>query len=129
MRLHRGYALCAVILFAIEVIIAVFIRDTFVRPTLGDVLAVMFVYCALLSVFAIRQRTAALIALAIAVVVEIMQYLDALTWLGLEDSQIARIVLGTTFTWGDIIAYAVGAVASLIADVAIRARQHRPAQS
>ena len=128
-RLHRGYALFAVVLFAIEVVIAVFVRDAFVRPILGDVLAVMFVYCALLSVFTIRQRTAALIAFAIAVVIEIMQYLDALTWLRLEDNQIARIVLGTTFTWGDIVAYVVGALASLIADGAIRSRQSRPAQS
>ena len=46
-RLHRGYALAAVILFAIEVVIALYVRDRFVRPHLGDTLAVLLVYCGL----------------------------------------------------------------------------------
>ncbi len=122
MRLHRAYALAAAALFAVEVVIALFVRDSFIRPVLGDVLAVMLVYCALLSVIEMRRSLAALIAFLVGVLIEIMQYMDALTLFGLQDNRLARIVLGTTFTWEDIVAYAVGAIAALVADAALNAR-------
>ncbi len=121
-RLHRGYALAAAALLPIEIVIALFVRDSFVRPVLGDVLAVVLVYCALLSVINLRRWTAALFAFLVGVVIEIMQYVDALTLLGLQDNPIARIVLGTTFTWEDIAAYAVGALIAVSADAALTAR-------
>ena len=121
-RFHRYYALAAAVLFAVEVFIAFFVRDSFVRPVLGDVLAVMLVYCGLLSIIRLPRSLAASLALLVGVVVEITQYLDVLTLLGLEANPIARIVLGTTFSWGDIVAYAVGAILSIIIDSAITAR-------
>ena len=121
-RFHRYYALAAAILFAVEVFIALFVRDTFVRPILGDVLAVMLVYCGLLSIIRLPRLLAASLAFLVGVMVEIAQYLDALTLLGWEGNPVARIVLGTTFSWGDIVAYAIGAVLSLIIDTAVTAR-------
>ena len=116
MRFHRGYAIIAATLFVIEVCIALFVRDSFVRPVLGDVLAVMLVYCAVLAVFDLPRTTAAILAFAVGTIVEVLQYLDALTLLGLQDNALARVVLGTTFSWGDMVAYAVGAVVALAAD-------------
>ena len=121
-RFHRFYALAAAALFAVEVFIALFVRDAFVRPVLGDVLAVMLVYCGLLSIIRLPRVLAACLAFLVGVMVEIAQYLDVLTLLGLKSNPVARVVLGTTFSWGDIVAYAVGAVLSLIIDTAITAR-------
>ena len=123
MRLHRGYALAAMALFGIEVCIALFVRDSFVRPVLGDVLAVMLVYCAVLAVFDLPRTAAAILAFAVGTIVEVLQYLDALTLLGLQDNALARVVLGTTFSWGDLVAYAVGALVALVADPAWRNRR------
>lgn len=120
MRLHRGYAIIATAIFMIEVGIALFVRDSFVRPVLGDVLAVMLVYCAVLAVIDLRRLAVALFAFAVGVAVEVLQYCDALTLLGLQQNPVARVVLGTTFSWGDIVAYAVGAGAALRADRAWR---------
>ena len=50
-----GYALAALVLFAVEVVIALFVRDAFVRPYLGDVLAVMLVYAVLRAVTPLEQ--------------------------------------------------------------------------
>ncbi len=108
-RLHRGYALAAVTLFAIEVVIALYVRDRFVRPYLGDVLAVLLVYCGLRAVLRIGIATAALMAFGVAVLVELGQLIGILDLLGWRGSALARTVLGTGFDWKDLGAYAVGA--------------------
>lgn len=123
MRLHRGYALVAAIILAVEIVIALFIRDAFIRPIFGDVLAVMLVYCALLSVFEMPRYFAAWFAFFVGVAIELMQYLGMLSILGLEDNPLARVVLGTTFTWEDIAAYAAGAIAAFVIDNALTMRR------
>ena len=40
-----GYALAFLVLLAAEVVLALFVRDRFFRPYVGDVLAVPAVYC------------------------------------------------------------------------------------
>lgn len=116
-RFHRVYAVIATAIFLIEVCIALFVRDSFVRPVLGDVLAVMLVYCGVLAIVDLRPAAAALLAFAVGATVEALQYGNALTHLGLERVPIARIVLGTTFSWGDIVAYSVGAIVAFAADI------------
>ncbi|ANU08067.1 DUF2809 domain-containing protein [Paraurantiacibacter namhicola] len=123
MRFHRGYALAAGLLFAIEAYIALYVRDAFVRPVLGDVLAVMLVYCGFLAVFSARRITAAIVALLVAFAIEAMQYLRVLDLLGLQDNRIAQIVLGTTFSWGDMLAYVIGAGLALGIDTILH--RHR----
>ncbi|BDW82705.1 membrane protein [Erythrobacter sp. Dej080120_24] len=124
MRLDRGYAFAAAGLLLVEIVIALFVRDNFVRPVLGDVLAVMLVYCAVLAIVDLPRILAAVFAFLEGVVIEAMQYLDALTALGLQHNPVARVVLGTTFSWGDIVAYAAGVILALVADRAWRKR-HR----
>lgn len=126
MQLHRGYAIIAGALFVIEFTIALFVRDSFVRPVLGDVLAVMLVYCAVLAVFDLHRVAVALFGFAVGVTVEVLQYCNALTVLGLQQNPVARVVLGTTFSWGDIVAYAAGAGVALGADTVWR-RDRPPA--
>ena len=110
MRFQPGYALLALGLFLIEVAIALFVRDRFVRPYAGDTLAVILVYAALRAAFRIDGIRAAAIAFLIAVAVEFAQLLRLLDLLGLHDNRIARTVLGYGFEWKDILAYAAGAL-------------------
>lgn len=97
-------------------VIALFVRDRFVRPYLGDVLAVVLVYCGLRAVLPLRPVPAAALAFAIGVLVEIGQAVGILDMLGLRDNQIAAVVLGTGFEWHDFVAYAAGAALSLIGE-------------
>lgn len=121
-RLDRGYAFAAAGLLLVEILIALFVRDSFIRPVLGDVLAVMLVYCAVLAIVDLPRILVAVFAFLVGVVIEVMQYLDALAALGLQHNPVARIVLGTTFSWGDIVAYAAGAILALVAERAWRKR-------
>ena len=117
---RKVYALAALIVFAIEVVIALFVRDAFIRPYIGDVLAVALVYTALRAIVPLTMIPAIATALTIALAIEIAQALDLLGALGLRDNQLARIVLGGAFDWMDLIAYAVGGIVVVIVELAAR---------
>jgi hypothetical protein len=88
-----------------ELFIALTVDDDFVRPYVGDTLAVVLVYVALLSVLDVRRPHAALGALAVAWLVELGQYLHIVDRLGLADVPVARVVLGTFGDVHDLVAY------------------------
>lgn len=116
LRWHPGYALGALLVFLIEVIIALWVRDAFVRPYLGDVLAVVLVYLGLRAITSLSVLAAALIAFGIGVLVEIGQAINILATLGLADNRTASIILGTSFSFGDIICYASGALIAILGE-------------
>lgn len=115
-RFRRGYALLALGLFVIEVAIALFVHDRFVRPYLGDTLAVILVHAALRAAFRIDVIRATAIAFLIAVAIELGQLFRVLDLLGLQGNAIARTVLGYGFEAKDILAYAAGALIVLAAE-------------
>ncbi len=119
MRIRWGYALATLAIFLIEVAIALYVDDAFVRPLLGDTLAVILVYCGLRTILPIGVRTAALSALAIAFAIEFSQWIGLADMLGLARGSPWRLVIGSHFDWRDLIAYAAGAVAILLIERAL----------
>ncbi|MCX7358421.1 MAG: DUF2809 domain-containing protein [Alphaproteobacteria bacterium] len=113
---RRTYLIAALILFAIEVLIALFVRDNFIRPYIGDVLAVAFVYTALRAATPLQLIPALTATLAIAFTIEIAQALNFLDAIGLRNNTIARTVLGGVFDWSDLIAYGAGALVILLVE-------------
>ncbi|MBV9989064.1 MAG: DUF2809 domain-containing protein [Chitinophagaceae bacterium] len=113
-RFSLRYFLLVLLLLGTEICIALFVHDSFVRPYIGDLLAVIFVYCGVRSVLRITPSAAAVGALLFAYTLEIMQYFHLVKLLGLENSQFARILLGTSFAWEDMIAYTAGALLVLL---------------
>lgn len=103
--MRPGYLAVAIVLFAIEVLIALIVRDNFVRPYVGDVLAVALVYAGLRAVTPLGVNAALAMTLAIAFAIEVAQALGFLAALGLGDNAVARVVLGGTFDWADLAAY------------------------
>ena len=118
LRFRPGYAWATAILLAIEVVIALFVEDRFVRPYLGDSLAVALVYCAIRATLDLRPVPAAALALAVAAAIEFGQYFQVLHLLGLERNAIAATLLGSSFAPGDFVAYAVGAIGVLVVEAA-----------
>lgn len=116
MTFRPGYAVAAALLFAVEVLIALFVKDRFVRPYLGDVLAVILVFMAIRAVFAVGPWTAAAVALCVAVVIELGQLIGILHILGLAHHQWLRVILGTGFDVRDLLAYAIGALIAVGVD-------------
>lgn len=110
------------VLLGVEVLIALFVNDSFVRPYIGDVLAVALVYTVLRAVTSLRMTAAVAIALAIAFVIEISQAANLLGLLGLGDNKLARTVLGGSFDAFDLLAYATGAIVIVLVERAASER-------
>lgn len=111
------YLVAAIVLFAIEVVIALFVRDSFVRPYIGDVLAVALVYTVLRAATPLRLGSALATTLAIAVLIEVAQAAKLLSALGLGDNRLARIVFGGSFDWLDLAAYAAGGIMIVLVEL------------
>ncbi len=99
----------AICLFCVEVFIAAFLHDRLVRPYVGDLLAVVFLYCLVKSVAPLPTGPTVLGVLLVAYALEALQYVHLLQHLGLAHSRIAAIVLGNHFEWVDMLAYTLGA--------------------
>lgn len=108
--MKRTYLIIAVVLFAIEVLIALFVRDSIVRPYVGDILAVVLIYTALRAISPLTILQALTLTLAIAFVIEIAQALHLLDAVGLANNRIARTILGGVFDCADLAAYTAGAL-------------------
>jgi hypothetical protein len=117
---RHAYALAALAIFGMEVLIALFMHDRFVRPYVGDVLAVALVYTALRAITPLGLTPAITITLAIALAVETVQALNLLGALGLASNDLARTVLGGAFDWLDLAAYAAGALLVVAAERVLR---------
>jgi DNA integrity scanning protein DisA with diadenylate cyclase activity len=108
------YFTAAIGLLLVEIAIAVFVRDNFIRPFVGDVLVVILIYCAIAAFWRINQKTVAIGIFIFACIVEVLQYFNFVQILNLQNNQVASIALGTSFDWRDILAYAIGTIVNLL---------------
>jgi len=108
MAFNLKYFSFAIVFFAVEVVIALYVHDHFVRPYLGDFLVVILMYCFLKSFFEWRVIKAAVFVLLFSYGIEMLQYLNVIEMLGFEKSAIARTIIGHSFSWIDILAYTAG---------------------
>lgn len=123
---RRNYFILAVILFIIEVGIALFVHDRFIRPYVGDVIVVMLIYCFIKSFIRLPVYRAALFVLLFAFTVETLQYMNVVEKLGLAKSRLAVIIIGNSFSWFDMLTYIAGIGIVLIAEsvIAWKCRNH-----
>ena len=122
-----SYAIAALILLGIEACIALFVRDDFVRPYLGDALVVVLIHCAARVIFPERPKPLPLYVFLFACLTEFAQLVRLLELLGLGHIGWLRILAGGTFDWRDIACYAAGCCAAWAAEYI--ARRHKNAQS
>lgn len=110
-------------IFLIEITIALFINDSFVRPILGDVLVVVLMYFFVRMVTNIDHLPTVMGVFVFSCLVEIMQFFHLIDYLKLQDSKLAQTVLGTTFSVMDFFAYFTGALLILILPIVFRLMQ------
>ncbi|MEO9129768.1 MAG: DUF2809 domain-containing protein [Sphingomonas sp.] len=122
MTFRPSYALATIAVLGIEIVIARFVHDDFIRPYLGDSIAVVLVYLALRAATQSRMVVAVTIAFAFACAIEVGQFFHLVDVLGLGANRVARIVLGTTFGLTDFVAY-VGGAAFVLAIEAARPKR------
>ncbi|MEO7313033.1 MAG: DUF2809 domain-containing protein [Chitinophagaceae bacterium] len=95
-------------LFATEVFIALYAHDKIIRPYIGDVLVVILIYCFVRAFIKASVNVVALATLVFSYLVETMQYFKLVNLLGLQDSKLANIVIGNSFSWMDFVCCTIG---------------------
>jgi Protein of unknown function (DUF2809) len=108
MRFNSYYFIWSIILFLIELYIALYVRDSFIRPYIGDTLVVILIYSIVRAFFSVSILNASTGVLIFSFGVEFLQYFKIVEILGLQLSSIARTVIGTSFAWADLLAYSLG---------------------
>lgn len=108
--------LCFLLIFVIEVIIALFVKDSIIRPYGGDVLVVILMYYFFKTFVKMSPLPLAIGVLFFAYAVEIGQYFNLVEVLNMQDNRIMRIVIGSSFSWGDMFCYTLGAIICLFLD-------------
>ena len=96
------------VLFIIEVIIALYIKQHFIRHVFGDYLSVIMLYYLIKSFVKIKSVNVVITVLLIAYIVEFLQLTPILDLLSIEENSFIRIILGTTFSIIDLAAYTLG---------------------
>lgn len=94
----------------IEVLIALYVHDAFVRPYVGDMLVVIVVYAAVRIAIPDRCKWLPLYVFLFATGVECLQYINIVDILGVENNRFLRTLIGSVFDIKDILCYAVGCV-------------------
>ena len=110
MKFNKTYFFLFILLFLIEVCIAYFLKSGFIRHTFGDFLVVIMLYCLLKSFVNIKPISMALIVLIISFAIEFLQLTTFLEMLNLQDNMYAKLVLGNTFHFSDLVAYTAGVI-------------------
>ena len=113
MHLQRAgrklYSLIFFVLLLVEISIALWVRDDFIRPYLGDFLVVILIYSFLMSIFPkLSISKALIIVLVFSFSVEFFQLINIVEILNFQPPKIIMIVLGSSFSLGDLLAYSLG---------------------
>ncbi|MEP7230352.1 MAG: DUF2809 domain-containing protein [Ginsengibacter sp.] len=104
----KKYFAIVLLIFFAEIFIALYVHDNIVRPYISDFLVVILIYCFIKSFLNISVWPLAISVLLFSYAVETSQYFNIIAKLGLKHSKLARIIIGTSFEWIDMIAYTAG---------------------
>ena len=115
-KFDKTYFALTVLIFIIEVLIALYVHDSIIRPYIGDLLVVILIYCFVKAFLDVKVLPTAIFVLLFSFFIETIQYLNIVEKLGLKDSKIARTVIGTSFEWIDIMAYTTGIILVLLTE-------------
>ncbi len=112
-NIRLKYLVVFLVLLLIEIYIALFVHDRFIRPYIGDVLVVFVVYSAVRVVIPKKVKYLSVYVFMFAAFVEIIQLID----IGIENNKFLSILLGSTFDFVDILCYGIGCIILFIFDL------------
>ena len=115
LRVRLFFLAVAVVILAIEIYIAAFVKGGFVRHYLGDVLVTVMLYAFGRAIFKTAPKILAFEIFIFSLSIEILQYFKMLEILDIHNL-IIRIVFGGTFDVSDIVCYALGCLLAYLTD-------------
>lgn len=118
--INRPYLYATILLLLIEIAIAVFLKSGFIRFTFGDYLATILVYTCIRAFIAFKPIQIAALTLCIAFGIEGLQLFDVLDFFGLKGNRLVATLLGTHFSFGDLVAYTLGVITIYLLDINLK---------
>lgn len=115
-RARLPFLAVAVVILAIEIFIATFVKGGFVRHYLGDVLVTVMLYAFGRAIFKTAPKILVFEIFIFSLFIEILQYFKVLEILDIHNL-IIHIVFGGTFDVSDIVCYALGCLLAYLADI------------
>ncbi|WP_435412782.1 DUF2809 domain-containing protein [Psychroserpens mesophilus] len=116
-KFNPSFFVSSLLLLLVEICIAVFLTEGFIRHTFGDFLVVILMYCCLRTFIVANPIYIAIGVLAFAFTIEFLQLFNLLDHLQLRHHKMANIILGSTFHVSDLIAYTFGTITILAMDL------------
>ena len=104
-----------IFIFIVEVLIALYVHDDFVRPYVGDMIVTVLVWSFTRIVFPQKFRLMSLYVMIFATLIEVGQFFNYVDVLGIINPVLVTM-MGTSFAWADIACYAVGCVVAAVSD-------------
>lgn len=111
-----SYAFLTLLLICVEVLIALFVHDKFIRPYVGDVLVVIVLYCLIRVFIPTKVKFLWLYVFIFAAGVELLQLVHIVDLLGLGNIPFFRVLIGSVCDIKDILCYAVGCALTAVCD-------------
>ncbi|MFZ5969926.1 MAG: DUF2809 domain-containing protein [Bacillota bacterium] len=110
MKINTKYLFAFFILLITEIMIALFVKDTIIRPFVGDVLAVILMYTFIRGTISKPIKLLPLYLFLFAAAVEMAQHFHIVDRLNVQDNKLISTIIGTTFDPKDILAYLMATV-------------------
>lgn len=117
------YAIITLALLVVEILIALYIHDDFIRPYIGDVLVVIVIYTFIRIIIPEKIKLLPLYVFLFAAGVEVLQLFHIVDLLGLGDVRFFRVLIGSVFDRKDIVCYGVGCIFLGIYEWIIRTKE------
>ncbi|MGM9637323.1 MAG: DUF2809 domain-containing protein [Eubacteriales bacterium] len=115
----------AALLLFVEVLIALFVHDNFIRPYIGDVLVVILIWCLVRGIFPGRPDFLSPWIFMFAVLVECSQAIPLVELLGLDSIRFFVIIMGNSFAWADLLCYLCGCLPTAVIEWVCRRKRQK----
>jgi len=117
MKFNFKYFIIFILLLFTEILIVK--TSGFIRHTFGDFLAAIGVYYFVKSFFDINPIKLGIGVLVFSFIVELLQLTPFLEITGLSNNRMASIIFGSTFSYGDLLAYTLGVITVVVIDLKV----------
>lgn len=115
-RFSTSYFMLTGWLLFIELLIGRYLHDAFIRPYGGDFLVVILIYCFVKTFINTPVIKTALGVLVFAYLVELTQYFHLVNLLGWQNSKTTCLLMGTSFSFIDLLTYTLGVLFIIAAE-------------
>jgi len=111
------------LLTCVEILIALFVHDNFIRPYVGDIIIVMVIYCFIRIFEPKRIKLLPLFIFIFAFAVEVLQLFHIASLIGIKN-RVLKIIIGSNFDTADILCYLIGCALLAVWEYTVNQKQH-----